>query len=72
MGAGDTIVGAVLTQVHEIGVVPWQRGEVLDSWHLDRITLDAWAVIAQNSVDAAAITCARAGAGVPFRHELDW
>lgn len=72
VGAGDTIVGAVLTQVHEIGVVPWQRGEVLDSWHLDRITLDAWAVIAQNSVDAAAITCARAGAGVPFRHELDW
>jgi fructokinase len=72
VGAGDTIVGAVLTQLHEIGVVPWQRGDLPANWHLDQVDLDTWGTIAQNAVDAAAITCSRAGADVPFRHELMW
>jgi fructokinase len=65
VGAGDTIVGAVLTQLWELGVS--EQGFMLTS-----IDLDAWTQIAQRAVDAAAITCTRAGANGPLRGELDW
>jgi hypothetical protein len=31
-----------------------------------------WQTFAERAVAAAAITCSRAGADVPYRHELDW
>lgn len=64
VGAGDTIVGAVLTSLSEM------RDEGADT--LDDVTTDRWWVIANRAVAAAAITCSRAGADVPYRHELDW
>ena len=61
VGAGDTIVGAVLTSLSELGVTS-----------LDEVAQDDWATIARRAVDAAAITCSRAGADTPRRAELDW
>lgn len=65
VGAGDTIVGAVLAQL-------WELGASEHGFDLASVNLDVWTQIAQRSVDAAAITCTRAGADVPRRDELDW
>ena len=63
VGAGDTIVGVVLTSIHEHFDGPIRLGE---------LALDDWQRFAERAVAAAAITCSRAGADVPYRHELDW
>lgn len=64
VGAGDTIVGAVLSSLAEAGVVvPAQLADVSSS---------VWDAIAQRAVDAAGVTVSRAGANPPYRHELDW
>lgn len=66
VGAGDTIVGTILTCLaeHEAG-----SDGALD---LSDVRGDDWTVFARRAVDAAAITVSRAGADVPHRHELDW
>ncbi len=64
VGAGDTIVGAVLSSLAEADVVlPGQLAEVTSS---------TWHAIANRAVDAAAVTVSRAGANPPYRHELTW
>jgi len=65
VGAGDTIVGAVLTSLHEM-----ELGA--DASPLDTVELADWQQIANRAVTAAAFTCTRSGADVPHRHELDW
>ncbi|MFK8026419.1 MAG: PfkB family carbohydrate kinase [Ilumatobacter sp.] len=72
VGAGDTIVGAMLTQIHEDFVVAWDRGQLPASWHLDQVALADWQRIAENAVAAAAVTVSRAGADVPHRHDVSW
>ncbi|MEP6298110.1 MAG: PfkB family carbohydrate kinase, partial [Ilumatobacter sp.] len=64
VGAGDTIVGVVLTSI-----VEHFDGAAID---LGDISSTVWQRVAERAVTAAAITCSRAGADVPFRHELDW
>ncbi len=66
VGAGDTIVGAVLVSLWEWGIGA-DRGVELS-------TLEAgqWQTIAERAASAAALTCSRAGADVPHRDELDW
>lgn len=70
VGAGDTIVGAVLTSVWELGLA--DGGGVQPPGRLPDLSSDQWHTIARRATQAAAITCSRAGADVPFRHELDW
>jgi fructokinase len=65
VGAGDTIVGAVLTQL-------WELGASESGFDLTLVDVESWTQIAQHAVDAAAITCTRAGADVPRRTELNW
>ncbi len=64
VGAGDTIVGTVLASI----------AEHFDGHDIDLGALGStgWQVFAQRAVDAAAITCSRAGADTPRRTELDW
>lgn len=64
VGAGDTIVGVVLTSI----------AEHFDDSAIDLAAVNSadWQRFAERAVTAAAITCSRAGANVPFRHELDW
>ena len=64
VGAGDTIVAAVLVSLWEWGVT--------DRPSLAALTLDDWAVIGHRAVSAAAITCSRPGADPPTRHDLPW
>ncbi len=64
VGAGDTIVGAVLTSLAEMAVTT--PSQLMD------VSAEAWNTIAQRSVDAAGVTVSRAGANPPYRHELDW
>lgn len=64
VGAGDTIVGVVLTSIAE----HFAGAEIA----LDELADADWQRIANRAVAAAAITCSRVGAAVPFRHELDW
>ena len=64
VGAGDTIVGTVLTSIAE------HFGD--DDIELDALEPGDWQTFADRAVAAAAITCSRAGADVPHRHELDW
>lgn len=64
VGAGDTIVGVVLTSIAE----HFGDGAI----ELDELVTADWQRIADRAVGAAAITCSRAGADIPFRHELDW
>lgn len=64
VGAGDTIVGVVLTSISE-----HFAGAPVE---LDKLRRDDWQRIADRAVAAAAITCSRPGADVPARHELDW
>lgn len=65
VGAGDTIVGAVLVSLWELGLA---RGD----GQLSGLDLSEWQTIAARAAAAAALTCSRAGADVPHRHELDW
>ena len=64
VGAGDTICGVVLTSLWESGITSKAAVRAM--------TLGDWTEIAEHAVDAAGITCSRAGAGVPYRHELAW
>ncbi len=64
VGAGDTIVAAVLTSLWDLGATT-KPG-------LTEVTVDAWGEIARRAVGAAAVTCSRQGADPPRRHELDW
>lgn len=64
VGAGDTIVGTVLTSI-----VEHFDGDDIDVRALDSTS---WQVFADRAVAAAAITCSRAGADTPRRSELDW
>lgn len=64
VGAGDTIVGTVLTSI----------AEQFDGQDIDLLEIRPtdWQVFAERAVAAAAITCSRAGADTPRRSELDW
>lgn len=64
VGAGDTIVGVLLTSILEF----FEGGAI----ELREIEATHWQRFAQRAVEAAGITCSRAGADVPYRHELDW
>jgi fructokinase len=64
VGAGDTIVGIVLTSIAE----HFDGGEI----ELSAVGSADWQVFAERAVAAAAITCSRAGADTPMRSELDW
>ena len=64
VGAGDTIVAAVLTSLGERDV---HRPDELRA-----VSAEDWTEIAERAVAAAAITCSRAGADPPWRRELDW
>lgn len=64
VGAGDTIVGVVLTSI-----VEHFADAAID---LNELAIADWQRFAQRAVAAAGITCSRAGADVPYRHELDW
>lgn len=64
VGAGDTIVGVVLTSIVE------HFGE--SAIDLRDVSAADWQRFAERAVAAAGITCSRAGADVPYRHELDW
>lgn len=62
VGAGDTIVATVLASLWEAGL--------RDVDALGATSVEEWTVIASRAVEAAAITCSRAGADVPRRSEL--
>ena len=64
VGAGDTIVGVVLTSIAE-----HFDGAPID---LQAVSVGHWQRFAERAVAAAGITVSRAGADVPYRHELDW
>jgi len=64
VGAGDTIVAAVLASLSERGI-----HRLID---LASISGTDWTELAQRAVAAAAITCSRAGADPPRRSELSW
>lgn len=64
VGAGDTIVGVVLTSISEHFM-----GRAID---LGELVAADWQRFAERAVAAAGITCSRAGADVPYRRELDW
>lgn len=62
VGAGDTFIAAVL-----VGLA--QRSE--QTRPVGQLDADAWRGILTRAVNAAAITCSRAGANPPTRAELD-
>lgn len=64
VGAGDTIVGALLVSISE----RFDGGPV----DVSDLGVHDWTVFAERAAGAAAITVSRAGADVPFRSELDW
>ena len=64
VGAGDTIVAAVLASLWEASIV--------DRPALDSLTLDRWEAFTGRAVAAAALTCSRPGADPPTRDELAW
>jgi fructokinase len=64
VGAGDTVCGAVLASLWESGITSKAAVRAM--------TLADWTKIAEYAVEAAALTCSRAGADVPYRHELNW
>lgn len=64
VGAGDTIVAAVLTSASEMTAGSVSR--------IHDLALSDWKTIAKRAVGAAAITCSRPGADPPHRSELDW
>ena len=64
VGAGDTICGVVLASLSESGTTSKAAVRAM--------TLAGWTKIAEHAVEAAALTCSRPGADVPYRHELSW
>jgi len=64
VGAGDTIVAALLSSV-------WDHGAGSGSSTLADIDLGDWTTFARRAVKAAAITCSRPGADPPYLVELD-
>ena len=64
VGAGDTIVAAVLASL-------WERG-VARPTDLASVARSEWSNFARRAVAAAAITCSRQGADPPTRAELPW
>lgn len=64
VGAGDTIVATLLTSIVEHGVT--------DEAGLRAVSAADWRTFASRAVEAAAITCSRAGADVPRRSEVNW
>lgn len=64
VGAGDTIVGVLLTSIAERFA-----GRAIE---LGELAAPDWQRFAERAVAAAGVTCSRAGADVPYRHELDW
>lgn len=64
VGAGDTICGVVLAGLWESGVTSKAAVRAM--------TVADWTLIAEHAVEAAALTCSRAGADVPYRHEVSF
>jgi fructokinase len=64
VGAGDTICGVVLASLWEL--------RITSKVAVRAMTLASWTKIAEHAVEAAALTCRRPGADVPYRHELTW
>ncbi len=64
VGAGDTIVAALLSSV-------WDHGAGSGTSTLGDIGLDDWTSFARRAAKAAAITCSRPGADPPYLVELD-
>jgi len=64
VGAGDTIVAALLASV-------WDHGRGGGTSRLADIGLVEWTAFADRAARAAAITCSRVGADPPYRSELD-
>jgi fructokinase len=64
VGAGDTICGVVLASLWESGIT--------SKTAVRAMTAADWTKIAEHAVEAAALTCSRPGADVPYRHELTW
>jgi fructokinase len=64
VGAGDTICGVVLASLWEL--------RITSKVAVRAMTLASWTKIAEHAVGAAALTCRRPGADVPYRHELTW
>ena len=64
VGAGDTICGVVLASLWEL--------RISSKVAVRAMTLADWTKIAEHAVEAAALTCSRPGADVPYRHELTW
>ncbi len=64
IGAGDTIVGSLLTSI-------WNHGNGTGTSTLADINLSDWTGFADRAVRAAAITCSRPGADPPYLAELD-
>ncbi|MGM1064226.1 carbohydrate kinase family protein [Saccharothrix sp. Mg75] len=62
IGAGDTVQGALLAWLHEHDALSVEAVRGLDA--------DGWRAALGFAGAAAAITCSRAGAEPPFRHEL--
>ena len=56
VGAGDTVSGALLTELSNLSVIP--------------TALDCWKPLVVNALAAAAITCTRVGAQPPTRAEV--
>lgn len=69
VGAGDTIVGTVLTSLWEMRV---SETPAAGDRGLAAVSVESWQTIADRAVRAAAITCSRAGADMPRRAEVDW
>jgi fructokinase len=66
VGAGDTIVGALLSSV-------WNHGDGAGTSRLGEIDQADWLAFGERAVRAAAITCSRPGADPPYSSELvDW
>jgi fructokinase len=64
VAAGDTICGVVLASLWE--------SRITSKAAVRAMTLADWTKISEHAVEAAALTCSRAGADVPYRHELTW
>lgn len=64
VGAGDTIVGATLASLQELGATT--------ALLLAEVGIEQWRMIGKRAVEAAAITCSRPGADPPYRSEVDW
>jgi fructokinase len=65
VGAGDTIVGAVLATL-------WELGDGNGSLPLGAVDEASWALAARRAVAAAGVTVSRAGADPPTRDEIAW